>query len=94
MSVKDATLIDVHQSAEQTPASDGPCTADWNDQPRRSSPEDVARAEAFERQIKSQALAQFKRLKDDAQAIYGITKGVPGVRSPKECGGAVGEIGG
>lgn len=47
-------------------------------------PEEEARADEFERRCRETALAQFRRLKDDAQAIYGAVKGLPGVRSPQE----------
>ncbi len=37
--------------------------------------------EAFERQVREEANAQFKKLKDEARAIFGQVKGRPGVRS-------------
>ncbi len=47
-------------------------------------PTEVAQAEEFERQVRAEASEQFKRLKYDAQTIYGLTRGRPGVRSPEQ----------
>ena len=44
-------------------------------------PESEARAEEFEQQCRTEATLQFKCLKDEAQAIYGLTRGRVGVRS-------------
>lgn len=44
---------------------------------------DEARAEELERRFKAEAEEQFKRAKSDAQAIYGLTRGRPGVSSPE-----------
>jgi hypothetical protein len=41
-------------------------------------------AEAFERRVRQEAQVQFKKLKYDAQAIFGIVCGRPGVRSAEE----------
>ena len=49
-----------------------------------SDPEAEAEAEAFERRVQAEANEQFKRLKDAAQDIYGLTRGRPGVRTPEE----------
>ena len=46
-------------------------------------PEEQARAEEFERRGQAEAKEQFKRLKDEAQELYGIVRGVPGVRTPE-----------
>lgn len=43
-----------------------------------------ARALAHERKIKDAQKELFQKLKHDAQVIYGLTRGVPGVRSPEE----------
>jgi hypothetical protein len=42
------------------------------------------RAEAHERRVKGELDAQFQRLKDEAQAIYGMVEGRSGVRSRAE----------
>ena len=49
-----------------------------------SDPEAEAEAEAFERRVQAEANEQFKRLKDEAQAIYGLTRGRPGVRTQQQ----------
>ena len=49
-----------------------------------SDPEAEARAEEFERCIRADAEAKFKRLKDDAREIFGTVRGVPGVRTPEK----------
>jgi hypothetical protein len=41
-------------------------------------------ADAFEISIQKEATAQFKRLKDNARAIYGLVEGMPGVRTPEK----------
>ena len=41
-------------------------------------------AEAEERRVQAEVTEQFKRLKDEAQAIYGLTRGRPGVRTPQQ----------
>ncbi len=43
-----------------------------------------ARAQAHEDRIAARQKAQFQRLKDEAQTLYGVVDGVPGVRSPRE----------
>ena len=47
-------------------------------------PEAEARAEEYERQIREEQRAQFQRLKYDSQAIYGLSRGLLGVRSPEK----------
>jgi hypothetical protein len=41
-------------------------------------------ADAYEVRIQEEKSTQFKRLKDDARAIYGQVRGIPGVRSPEK----------
>jgi len=48
------------------------------------NPEAEAKADEFERQCKAEATLQFARLKDEAQALYGLTRGRVGVRSPEK----------
>ena len=43
-----------------------------------------AEAKAFEARVRKEHNAQFARLKDEAQAIFGMVNGRPGVRSPTE----------
>lgn len=45
---------------------------------------DEVGAKEFERKVQAEADAQFRRLKDEARAIYGLVRGRPGVRSPKQ----------
>lgn len=45
-------------------------------------PEPEALAEEHERRVRDEKNAQFKRLKDEARAIFGQVRGLPGVRSP------------
>jgi hypothetical protein len=54
------------------------------DRPQAVSPADDAAAEAHERRVRAEFAQQFARLKDEAQAIYGLTRGRPGVRSPQQ----------
>src|SRR5687767_593293 len=46
--------------------------------------EEEDEGDAFERQRQAEATVQFKRLKGDARAIYGMVRGLPGVRSPEK----------
>jgi hypothetical protein len=46
--------------------------------------EEEDEGDAFERQRQAEATVQFKRLKDDARAVYGMVRGLPGVRSPEK----------
>lgn len=39
---------------------------------------------AHEQRVRKRQAAQFQRLKDDAQAIFGLVSGTPGVRTPEE----------
>ncbi len=48
------------------------------------SDSDEARAAAHEARIGKEMDIQFVRLKDESQAIFGLVKGRPGVRSPKK----------
>lgn len=54
------------------------------DEPQPISPADDVAAEAHERRVRTEFAQQFARLKDEAQAIYGLTHGRPGVRSPQQ----------
>jgi hypothetical protein len=54
------------------------------DEPQAVSPADEAAAEAHERRVRTELNQQFARLKDEAQAIYGLTHGRPGVRTPQQ----------
>lgn len=57
-------------------AGDGPLTI--------VDPAEIEAADAYEQRIRQEAHFQFKRLKDDANAIYGAVKGMPGVRNTKK----------
>ncbi|HEX2257937.1 MAG TPA: hypothetical protein VHG92_14800 [Afifellaceae bacterium] len=48
------------------------------------APADDAAAEAHERRVQTELSAQFRRLKDEAQALYGVTHGRRGARSPQK----------
>ena len=48
-----------------------------------TDPSEDARAAEFERRVRSEADLQFRRLKDEAQVVFGVVKGRPGVRSPQ-----------
>ena len=52
--------------------------------PRAVEAEPLDDDEVFEQRIRAEKQAQFKRLKGDAQAIFGAVKGLPGVRSPQK----------
>ena len=47
-------------------------------------PEAEARAEEYQRKVREEQRAQFQKLKYDAQAIYGLSRGPLGVRSPEK----------
>lgn len=63
-----------------TEANDG----DLHSEQKCLETEQDERAEAFERRAREEANAQFRKLKDQARAIYGQVNGRPGVRSPRE----------
>ncbi len=58
-----------------------------------SSAEEGARADELERRVQTEANAQFKRLKDEARAIFGLTRGRPGVRTAEEMASLLEEAG-
>ncbi len=69
LDVSQEIVADADDEAEELPAVD---------------PAEEARAEEFERGVQAEAKEQFKRLKDEAQAIYGLTRGRVGARTPQE----------
>ena len=56
-------------------------------------PEEEARAEEFERRVRLRRSSSFKRLKDEARAIYGLTRGRPGVHTPEKWASLLEEAG-
>jgi hypothetical protein len=57
---------------------------DLLEEQQEPEPAGGAVADAHERRVRAELTEQFNRLKDNAQAIYGLTRGRPGVRSPQQ----------
>ena len=74
-----------HDGPDVVPTALGERKGDENAEGRLpQNPEAEARAQEFERTIRAEQKAQFQRLKYESQAIYGLSRGVPGVRSPEK----------
>jgi hypothetical protein len=59
-------------------------TLDLLEEQHEPDPASDAAADAHEQRVRAELSEQFNRLKDEAQAIYGLTRGRRGVRSPQQ----------